>query len=208
MSSLLEGQENERIRIAKDLHDGLGGLLTTVKAHFGKIQSEIEKVENIDIYNTANLMIDKAHDEVRRISHGLMPADLRAGGLPVAVRQLVHELKTVHEMATDFELVGFNGSRLDEKVELASYRIIQELINNLLKYAEAEKVFIQLSKFENEIQIIVEDDGVGFDYEAELKSGKGMGLKSIMSRVTQLNGEMDAVTGKSKGTSVTVNIPL
>lgn len=208
MSSLLEGQENERIRIAKDLHDGLGGLLTTVKAHFGKIQSEIEKIENIDIYNTANEMIDKAHDEVRRISHGLMPADLRVGGLPIAVRQLVHELKTVHEMDTDFELVGFNGARLDEKVELASYRIIQELINNLLKYSDAEKVFIQLSKFENELQIIVEDDGIGFDYEAELKSGKGLGLKSILSRVIQLNGEMDVVTGSGKGTSVTVNVPV
>lgn len=208
MSSLLEGQETERIRIAKDLHDGLGGLLTTVKAHFGQIQSEIEKVENLDIYKRANEMIDKAHDEVRRISHGLMPADLRAGGLPVAVRQQVHELKTVHEMDTDFELVGFNGTRLDEKVELASHRIIQELINNLLKYANSEKVFIQLSKFENEIQIIVEDDGVGFDYEAELKSGKGLGLKSILSRVTQLNGEMDVVTGSGKGTSVTINIPL
>ncbi len=207
MSSLLEGQETERIRIAKDLHDGLGGLLTTVKAHFGKIQSEIEKVESLDIYKSANQMIDKAHDEVRRISHNLMPSDLRAGGLPVAVRQLVHEMKTVHELNTDFEMIGFNDARIDEKVELSSYRIIQELTNNMLKYANANHAFIQISKFENEIQIVVEDDGVGFDYEKELESS-GLGLKSIQNRVDQLGGHMDVVSEIGKGTSVTINVPL
>ncbi|GLR18807.1 tetratricopeptide repeat-containing sensor histidine kinase [Portibacter lacus] len=207
MSSILEGQENERIRIAKDLHDGLGGLLTTVKAHFGKIQSEIEKVENLDIYNTANLMIDKAHDEVRRISHNLMPADLRAGGLSIAVRQLVHELRTIHETKTDFELVGFNDDRFNEKIELSVYRIMQELINNITKYANAQSVFIQLSKFEKEIQIVVEDDGQGFDYESALRAS-GLGLKSIASRVEQMKGSMDVVTSPGNGTSVTVNIPF
>ncbi len=206
MSSLLEGQENERIRIAKDLHDGLGGLLTTVKAHFGKIQSEIAKVESLDIYQTANKMIDKAHDEVRRISHNLMPADLRAGGLPVAVRQLVHELRTVHETKTEFELIGFNDERLPEKVELATYRIIQELINNMVKYAEADQAFIQLSKFQAEIQIVVEDDGQGYDYEEALMSD-GLGLKSIQSRVDQLGGHMDVESTLGKGTSVTINVP-
>lgn len=207
MSSLLEGQENERIRIAKDLHDGLGGLLTNVKAHFGKIQAEIEKVENLDIYKTANQMIDKAHDEVRRISHNLMPADLRAGGLTVGVRQLVHELRTIHEVKTEFELVGFNDNRFEEKIELSSYRIIQELINNMLKYANADNAFIQLSKFENEIQIVVEDDGKGFDYSSALR-GEGLGLKSIQSRVEHLNGDMDVVSSDGKGTSVTINIPI
>ncbi len=207
MASVLEGQETERIRIAKDLHDGLGGLLTNVKTHFGKIQSEIEKVESLDIYKSANQMIDKAHDEVRRISHNLMPSDLRAGGLPVAVRQLVHEMKTVHELNTDFEMIGFNDARIDEKVELSSYRIIQELINNMLKYANANHAFIQISKFENEIQIVVEDDGVGFDYEKELESS-GLGLKSIQNRVDQLGGHMDVVSSDGRGTSVTINIPI
>lgn len=208
MSSLLEGQESERIRIAKDLHDGLGGLLTTVKAHFGKIQAEIEKVENMDIYLKANQMIDKAHDEVRRISHNLMPADLRVGGLPVAIRQLVHELRTIHEIDTDLEFIGFNNERLEEKIELSTYRIVQELINNILKYAESTQVFVQVSKFGNELQVVVEDNGIGFDYQKKLSQGEGLGLKSIHSRVTQLNGDMDVVTEDGKGTSVTINIPL
>lgn len=207
LSSLLEGQETERIRIAKDLHDGLGGLLTNVKAHFSKIQAEIENLENLDIYSSASSMIDKAHDEVRRISHNLMPADLRAGGLPVAVRQLLHELKNVHEIHTNFELHGLDSLRLNEKLEISIYRIIQELINNMVKYAETEKAFIQISKFEKEIQLVVEDEGKGFDYETALQ-GRGLGLKSIKSRVEQLAGHMDVESAHGKGTSVTINIPF
>jgi len=152
-------------------------------------------------------MIDKAYDEVRRISHNLMPSDLRAGGLPAAVRQLVHELRTVHEIKTEFELIGFADERLDEKIELSVYRMTQELINNLLKHASASKVFIQISKFEDEVQLVVEDDGKGFNYNDSLLSS-GLGLKSILSRVEQLSGQMDVVTAESRGTSVTINIPI
>lgn len=208
MSSLLEGQESERIRIAKDLHDGLGGLLTNVRAHFSKIQSEIENLENLNIYNSATQMIDKAYDEVRRISHNLMPADLRVGGLQIAVRQLVHEMRSIHELQTELEFVGLTDDRLDENIELSSYRIIQELTNNILKYANASKVFVQISKFKDELQIVVEDNGKGFDYQYEITQGKGLGLKSIKSRVEQLGGNLDVDSGSKKGSSVTINVPL
>ncbi len=206
MTSLLEGQESERIRIAKELHDGLGGLLTTVKAHFGKIQDALKKIEDLDIYKNASLMIDKAHDEVRRISHNLMPADLRVGGLELAIKQLVHEMKNIHEIKTELELVGMEGVRIDENTELLMYRIIQELLNNIVKYSEAENVLIQISKFEEEINLVVEDDGVGFNYqEALLKDG--IGLKSIISRVEQAGGDLD-VKSDNDGTSVSINIPF
>ena len=207
MSSLLEGQESERIRIAKDLHDGLGGLLTSVKAHFGKIQSEIKKVENLNIYNVANEMITKAHDEVRRISHNLMPSDLRVGGLPVAVRKIAKELESGTDLEVVYEIVGLEGIRLEESKEIAIYRILQELVNNSVKYAKASKIFIQLSKFENEVQLVVEDDGIGFNYPAALEAS-GLGLKSISSRVDQLNGLMDVATSDGSGSSFTINIPL
>ncbi len=207
LSSMLEGQENERIRIAKDLHDGLGGLLMNVKAHFSKIQSEIQKVEALDIYNSANKIIDKAHEEVRRISHNLMPADLRVGGLPIAIRQIVHELKNMHDINTDYELVGFGDKRLSEKLELYSYRIIQELTHNIIKHADARNVLVQLSLFEEELQIVVEDDGKGFQFES-VDHDDGIGLKSIISRVDQLGGTMDFDTKPGQGTSVSINIPL
>lgn len=207
LSSMLEGQENERIRIAKDLHDGLGGLLMNVKAHFSKIQAEIQKVEALDLYNSANKIIDKAHEEVRRISHNLMPADLRVGGLPMAVRQITHEIKNVHDINTDFELVGFSDKRLSEKLELYTYRIIQELTHNIIKHSEAKNVLIQLSLFEKELQVVVEDDGRGFQFE-QISKNDGIGLKSIISRVDQLGGTMDFDTKPGHGTSVSINIPL
>ena len=90
---------------------------------------------------------------------------------------------------------------------MSGYRIIQELINNILKYAQATKVFVQLSKFENELQIVVEDNGIGFDYNVALLSD-GIGLKSISSRVESLKGEMDVNSVKDQGTSVSINLPL
>lgn len=207
LSSVLEGQENERIRIAKDLHDGLGGLLTSAKIHLDKVQEHLNEVKNLDIYSKASSIIDKAHDEVRRISHNLMPGDLRAGGLPVAIRQLVHELKTIHSVDADLEMVGFNEERLPQQVEFSTYRIIQELINNIVKYADANHVFVQLSRFENEMQVVVEDDGVGFDMDKALEKS-GLGIRSIIMRVEQMKGSIDIDSTPGKGTSVTINIPL
>ncbi len=207
LSSLLEGQESERIRIAKDLHDGLGGLLTTVKAHFSKIQAEIVQVSKLDIYDSAHKLIDKAYDEIRRISHNLMPSDLRAGGIQLALQQLAQELRSVHEIDTEFELIGFADDRFDEKLELSIYRITQELITNILKYADASHIFLQVSKFEDEIQIVIEDNGVGFDLDKVLKN-EGLGLKSVLSRVEQSKGEIDIETGNQKGTSITINLPI
>jgi signal transduction histidine kinase len=205
-ASILEGQESERIRIAKDLHDGLGGLLTNVKAHFGRIQVEIKKVEELDVYNSACDMIDKAHEEVRRISHNLMPGDLRAGGLPMAISKIVSEL-SAHAVKIELDTLGFNGKRIDEKIELASYRIIQELLNNAIKHSGASNIMVQISKFETELNMVVEDDGKGFNYH-EVILRDGLGLKSIQSRVEQLNGTIDIDASPGKGTSVSINLPL
>ncbi len=206
LASKLEGQETERVRIAKELHDGLGGLLMTVKVHFGKIKDEIKKIEELDIYQSAYGMINKAHDEVRRISHNLMPSDLRVGGISLALQQLVHEMKYVHEVSTTLEMNGMEETVLDENIELIIYRIVQELLNNIVKYAKADHVIVQINKFENEIQLLVEDDGTGFNYEEALLQN-GLGLKSINSRVRQVNGIIDVRSDK-EGTSVSINIPL
>ncbi|NNF33601.1 MAG: histidine kinase, partial [Saprospiraceae bacterium] len=132
--------------------------------------------------------------------------DLRAGGLPMAVSKLVSEL-SAHDVKIDFETLGFNGSRLDEKIELFSYRIVQELLNNAVKHAQASSIMVQISKFETEVNLVVEDNGQGFNYH-EVTIRDGLGLKSIQSRVEQLNGTIDFDTSPGKGTSVSINIPL
>lgn len=203
MNAMIEGQEAERSRIAKDLHDGLGGLLSTVKAHFSNIQSEIQKIEKIDVYNRANEMMDEACDEVRRISHNLMPGSLRLEGLKTAVEHLGVEMSAAHTFTVRVESIGME-SRMDESKEVFVYRIIQEALNNIIKHAEATDVLVQLSETEEEYHFIVEDDGSGFD---PLQIESGLGLKSIQSRVDFLKGSLDIDTKEGVGTTLSWHIP-
>lgn len=203
MNAMIEGQEAERSRIAKDLHDGLGGLLSTVKAHFSNIQSEIQKIEKIDVYNRANELVDEACDEVRRISHNLMPGALRLEGLITAVRHLGEEMTEAHPFTVRVESIGMT-TRMEESKEVFIYRIIQEALNNIIKHADASDVLIQLSETEEEFHFIIEDDGKGFD-PAQIETG--LGLKSIRSRVDFLKGALDIDTKKGVGTTLSWHMP-
>lgn len=205
MSSMIEGQEAERIRIAKDLHDGIGGLLSTVKAHFSNIQAEVAKVKKMNVYDKTNELIDQASSEVRRISHNLMPGALRLDGLHAAIEQLAEDLDSAHSMKVRAEIIGADEPR-DEQTQVYLFRIIQEASNNAIKYAEAKNFLIQFSSTENEYHLILEDDGKGFD-ASELSKLDGLGLKSIKSRVEQLNGVLDINAKLGEGTSLSIHIP-
>ena len=203
MNAMIEGQEAERIRIAKDLHDGLGGLLSTVKAHFSNIQSEIRKIEKIDVYNKANNLVDEACDEVRRISHNLMPGALRLQGLCPAVEALSEQMENAHDFDVVVEVLNFE-TRMDESKELFIYRIIQEALNNIIKHANAKQVLIQLSETAEEYHFIIEDDGVGFLKDEVIF---GLGIKSIQSRIDFLKGTLDVDSQIGVGTTLSFHIP-
>ena len=203
MNAMIEGQEAERTRIAKDLHDGLGGLLSTVKAHFGNIQSEIKQLAGLKVYDRAQEMMDEACDEVRRISHNLMPGALRLEGLKSAVEQLGEEMSAAHSFEVKVEAVNFD-TRLDESNEVFVYRIIQEAMNNIIKHADAKKVLIQMSESADQYHFIIEDDGKGFD---PLQIESGLGLKSIQSRVDFLQGNLDVDTRIGVGTTLSFYLP-
>jgi len=203
MNAMIEGQEVERTRIAKDLHDGLGGLLSTVKAHFSNIQSEIRKIDKMNVYHKANELVDEACDEVRRISHNLMPVALRLDGLPLAVEHLGEEMEAAHPFSVSVEVIEFK-TRMEESQEVFVYRIIQEALNNIIKHADANKVLIQLSETSEEYNFIVEDDGIGYD---PLHIEAGLGLKSMQSRVDFLKGSLDVDTREGVGTTLSFHIP-
>jgi len=203
MNAMIEGQESERIRIAKDLHDGLGGLLSTVKAHFSNIQSEIQKIESLQVYDRAQKMMDEACDEVRRISHNLMPGALRLEGLQSAIELFARELGEAHDINIVVEAINFN-SRMSESQEVFTYRIIQEALNNIIKHADAKDVLIQISETQEQYHFIIEDDGKGFD---PLQIQSGLGLKSIQSRVDYLKGQIDIDTRLGVGTTISFHIP-
>jgi len=206
LNSMLEGQEVERLRIAQDLHDGLGGLLTTVKAHFNTIEKEIDNIKNINLYEKTNKLIDEACIEVRRIAHDMVPHSIKISGLRGALEDLKNSIST---RGLECE-IDIHGQKLDHlPAEKASmiYRIIQETTNNAVKHAKANKLFIQLLEHENNLHITVEDDGQGFDIN-NILSQKGMGLKSIDSRINYLSGKINYDSSPNHGTTVNIEIPI
>ncbi len=205
LNSMIEGQEAERLRIANDLHDSLGGLLSTVKAHFSTIQKGIEQLEQLNITKKTNDLIDEACIEVRRISHNMMPHSLSISGLQGAIEDLGEQLNQ-QGFQTSVEINNLPNP-IEETKKIMVYRLVQEVISNITKHADAKSILIQLIGHKNELNLIIEDDGKGFDYNEAIKKD-GLGLKSINSRVEYLDGNIDWDTKIGEGTSITINIPV
>ncbi|NVO11897.1 MAG: sensor histidine kinase [Bacteroidales bacterium] len=209
MSAMMEGQEGERKRIAQDLHDRLGSMLSMVKLHFKSVEENIQTLRenNILMYSKANNLLDEACDEVRKIANDLTSGILNKFGLIPALNNLKESIEATGQLKIEVLNFGFDESRLDYNIEINLYRIIQELISNILKHSKASEVSIQLLKKEKQLNIVVEDNGLGFDIN-QAKNRKGMGLKNIESRVNSLNGEFNIDSGKGAGTTITIDIPL
>lgn len=205
LNSMIEGQESERLRIAQDLHDSLGGLLSTVKSHFSIIQREIEHLEELNITSKTNNLIDEACTEVRRISHNMLPHSLTISGLQGVLEDTKEQLETENYQVT-FELDDLQKSE-DTTRDVMIYRLLQEIISNMRKHANAKTIFLQILRTNTSISILFEDDGKGFDYNQAIKKG-GLGLKSINSRVAYLDGAIDWDSRINQGTSITITIPI
>lgn len=199
-NSMLEGQEQERARIAKELHDGLGGLLATIKAYFTTFASE----KNPPLYQKTNQLLDAACKEVRTISHNMMPHSLMLSGLESGIEDLATSLKA-ENIKCDFETIGWNDALCSPTQQVMVYRIIQELVQNIRKHAAAKQVLIQLMRHQKELTLIVEDDGKGF---IPKQKSDGIGLKNIQSRIQFLKGMIDIDTVEGEGTTTTIRIPI
>lgn len=206
--AMMEGQEEERKRIANDLHDRLGSMLSTVKLLFSALDSKIDQAveENKVQYTKANLLLDEACVEVRRISHNLSTGIVSNFGLTVALEELVESIDNSGVIKCNLNVYGLN-ERLDMKIEVAIYRMVQEIINNILKHAKATKITIQINKSVDSISISIEDNGVGFDVEEKKKSG-GLGLASIEARAKKVNGTYHIESSVGNGTMSIIEIPL
>jgi signal transduction histidine kinase len=196
--SLLEGESTERVRLSRDLHDGLGGMLSVAKLKIATMKGNLTiPEENVASLNSAIELLDTSIKELRRVAHNLMPESLMKYGLNAALADFCR--------STDKVTYHFYGidRRPDEKTEIASYRIVNELVNNCLRHSEAQNINVQLVLDEARVHLIVEDDGKGFDVEsAEANSGNG--LKNIRSRVTSLGGKIEIISTPDKGTEVNV----
>ena len=183
LESLIKGEEQERNRIAKELHDGLNGDLSAIKFKLNKIteSSQLNVSEVID-------MLDKSCQQVRNISHNLIPPSLESFNLAEATEEFCSKMDDIHDENIHFQHLG-DAFQLDKKVEVNIYRIIQELVTNSLKHANASEISVQLCKRGHRLEITVEDNGKGFDPN-RVKS-QGIGLKNIQSRVDFLDADLD-----------------
>jgi len=206
MRSMLEGQEKERSRIARDLHDGLGNLLSTLKVNFGSLQINFDDKNSQKIYGSASQMIDEACTEVRKIAHEMMPQALKKLGLKKAIEDLVLKMNSSYDFETEFHVHG-SEKIFDDNTNVMIYRIVQEALNNIVKYAKATEVSIQLTYSDDWIDLTIEDDGVGFD-PGKIDPDKGMGLKSIAFRTEFIGGTFDLDSSPGRGTLIAINIPL
>ncbi|MDG1572272.1 sensor histidine kinase [Robiginitalea sp. M366] len=206
MRSMLEGQENERTRIARDLHDGLGNLLSSLKVNIGSLQINFDDQNSKRIYGTASQMIDEACTEVRKIAHEMMPQSLKKLGLRRALEDMVLKMDAIHGFQADFQVHGTERI-FDDTTNVMLYRIVQEAMNNIVKYAQATEVLVQITYSEDWFDLTIEDDGIGFDLHAAEKE-KGMGLKSMAFRTEFIGGTLDLNSRPGVGTLVTINIPL
>ncbi|HUM51587.1 MAG TPA: sensor histidine kinase [Chitinophagales bacterium] len=204
--AIIDGEEMERVRLAKELHDGIGGLMSMIKLQFTNFKKSHTEIQENPEYNDALSLLNTASQDIRKISHALMPSALERLGLIDATEQFCTQMQQSANIEIDFQHYHLED-RLPQKMELLVYRMIQELLNNIIKYANAKEVLVQLSKNEKNISLTVEDDGIGFDIST-IKNKDGIGLLSMQNRIHLLGGKMDIDTAIGKGTSIHVELPV
>lgn len=202
--SVLKGEEAERSRLARDLHDGLGGLLLSIKLSLSNTKENMTFTEDgVDQYNKVLGLLDTSMKELRRVAHNMMPEALVKFGLKDALADFCSSLSSNDSGTTiTFQFFG-EEKRIDSRFEIGLYRIAQELINNTLKYSKATDLMVQLIQEPDRVHLTVQDDGKGFDLKI-LRTSKGAGIANIKSRVESLNGVFDIYSEPDKGTEASV----
>ncbi len=209
--AVLDAEEAERRRIGTDLHDGVGQLLTVAKLNLGALgeQLTISTVAQQAMLQNALDVVDESFREVRQISHNLMPNSLIKRGLAQAVRDFLSKVSPDGRLKINIEVVGLDsGGRLEPNIENVLFRVIQELVQNIIKHARATEMTLQLVRSPEGLTVLVEDNGVGFDPAALNAETSGIGLKNIESRLAFLGGRAEFDSRPGRGTTVTLEVPL
>ena len=202
MQSVLKGQEDERSRLAKDLHDGVGGLLSGVKLSMSNMKGNFFlSEENANSFNNVISQLDQSIAELRRVSHNMMPEALVKYGLKEALENYCENLNLSGKIKVQLQIYNME-KRMEQNTEIVIYRIVQELLNNVIKHAEAKNVLIQLSREKDRFTLTVEDDGKGFIVN---EKKYGAGLENIKARAGYLNGNIEILSKPGEGTSVNID---
>ncbi|MDO5969925.1 sensor histidine kinase [Flavivirga aquimarina] len=203
IDAMIEGQEKERQRIANDLHDDLGGLMATVKLHFNVFKDK----QTPELFDKTTKLIDEAYQKIRSIAHAKNSGVIAKQGLLKAIQNMADKISVSNKISiyvVDHEL----EDRLENSLELTIFRIIQELVTNIIKHANATEATIHLTNHKDRLNIMVEDNGKGFDHSQITTKNKGMGISSIDKRIDHLNGTMTIESEINKGTTIIIDIPI
>jgi signal transduction histidine kinase len=206
--AVLKGEEQERTRMSRDLHDGLGGLLSGIKFSFQHIKQSVQMTsENTKAFNRSLDMLDSSIHELRRVAHNMMPEALMKFGLDPALKDFCNDINQTGILNVTYQSIGLEDVKIDQTVAITIYRIVQELINNTLKHAAAKQAIVQVTKSGHLLTVTVEDDGKGFD-TAAISNTSGTGWINIKHRVDFLKGSIDLHAEPGKGTSVLIELTI
>ncbi len=198
--AVMETQESERKRIAEDLHDSLGHLLSTTKMHLQTLSA----IDQPKVESSLHLL-NQASEEIRNITFNLMPHTLEEGGLVPALHELAGKVSKAGVVKVNLQVHNMEKFTLEKQSQFNIYRIVQEAVNNILKHADAKEISLQLIGLEEHISIMIEDDGKGFDTTTK-KTGRG--LKNIVTRSLWLKGNINIDSQPGRGTTITTEIPV
>jgi signal transduction histidine kinase len=208
INAMVDGQEKERKRIAEDLHDNLGSVLATLKLHFEnlKMNREKKKINQETLFDKTENLIDEAYLKVRRIAHAKNAGVIANQGLLVAVQMMAEKISSADKIK--IEVIDFGlDKRLENSLEITIFRIIQELLTNVMKHAAAKNATINISLYDKNLNIIIEDNGKGFDFK-KVNLKDGMGISSIKTRIEHLDGTFNVDSTIGKGSSIIIDIPV
>ena len=206
VNSVLRGQEEERSRLAKDLHDGLGGMLSAIKMGLVNMKGNmIMRGDDATAFSNAIGQLDNSIQEMRRVARNMMPETLVRFGLRDALQDYCDSINAAGQLKVIYQTLNFDA-RIEANAEIVVYRVLQELLNNVIKHAGATQVLVQVAIEGPILTFTVEDDGHGFDTK-KLDKEKGIGMSNIQSRMDYLGGTLDIQSGP-EGTSVHGEIPL
>ncbi len=209
IDAIIAGQEKERQRLANDLHDNLGSTLATIKLHFQHIQSNrlTEKTKGMEeLYSKTNELLDEAYRKVRTIAHEKNNGVMANQGLLSAITKLAKSVSNRDGLQMEVRDYGLE-ERLDNTLEISIFRIIQELVTNTIKHANASEIHISLTNHDSLLNIIIEDNGKGFNAKV-LPQKEGIGLATIEKRIEHLEGTFEIDSTIGKGTNIIINIPI
>lgn len=204
--AVIEAEENERKRIAGDLHDGVGQTMSAAKMNLSVIYDDIpfSNEEQRLAFDKAMALVDEGCKEVRSVSHNIMPNALLKSGLANAIGEFLNKIDS-KVLKVSYYAEGLD-ERLPSNTETVLYRVVQECVNNVIKHAEASSLDITLIKDDDDISITIEDNGKGFD-KSKAEYFKGIGLQNMLTRVKYLKGTIDWDTAPGRGTVVTIDVP-